>query len=68
MSDEETWQDYGYDERPDYWCDICEEDVGPSSHYHCAKCLKISGMFGHYVFDHGGADKRFTCEGNDGPE
>ena len=30
------------------WCDICQEDVGWSSHYHCGRCGKEGGMYGCY--------------------
>lgn len=33
----------------------CEEDYG-GSHYHCANCGEVSGMYGHYVKD------GFTCQ------
>ena len=40
------------------WCDYCQEDVGRTSHYHCAKCGEQSSMYGHFV----GPDKPFSCE------
>jgi len=31
----------------EFWCDICNEDIGEESHYHCPICLEICGMMGH---------------------
>lgn len=31
----------------DEWCDLCGEDVGAESHYHCAGCGQVVSMMGH---------------------
>lgn len=41
----------------DYVCDICGEDTGGGSHYHCSACGGISSMLGHWRNDL----RRFDC-------
>lgn len=47
--EEEIEDDYPEDEYADYddYCDICGEELGSSSHYHCGKCGRECSMMGH---------------------
>lgn len=51
-----------WDEQPDNFelepeCCLIARATG-ESHYHCARCDEVTGMFGHY--DH--INRVFTCE------
>ena len=41
--------EYEYDDDyfDDGYCDICNEDWGLESHYHCSVCLEQCSMMGH---------------------
>lgn len=41
----------------DDFCDVCGEDVGTTSHYHCANCGEVCSLMGH--LERGGG---FSCE------
>jgi hypothetical protein len=55
------------DEEWDGYCEICGDDIGLESHYHCSNCGEVCSMMGHIKWVDGRATDELTCERKEGP-